>query len=146
MVAFYATLTAVGVWLFLTHDDVEPLDPDVVRRANAICARAQAVLAARPALDESHTFEQRADRVDTITVVFEDVTARLRTLSDAGEHAGYDEWMADWEEYVSVGPKYAAAIRTGDPDVYEPAGDEGDRPMTEVNRFARRNGMEDCVF
>ena len=152
-VIFGLTLGAVvvgvyvlGFWLYLTHEHDQFFDPDLAARAEAVCRDAQEERASLPTLPPSPTFEERAQSVERSTVVFERMVERLRRLSPPGENEGFDRWIAAWEEFLSIGQPYADALRTGDEDVYVPAGNRGDRPASEFNTIARANGMDDCVF
>jgi hypothetical protein len=55
-------------------------------------------------------------------------------------------WIARWRKLIAVGPKYAEAITTGDPEIYVPIGNLGDQPACDINTFATNNGIDACVL
>lgn len=141
-----AALWIFGMWAYLTHDHEEFFDSDLAPRANSLCVDAQDELAALPSLPDSPTFEERARSVERTSRIFEGLVTDLRTLAPPGDNSSYDQWIEDWHEFVQVGVDYADAIRTGDPGVFEPAGNAGDEPATAINDVARANDMPACVF
>lgn len=140
-----AALWTFGFWTYLTHEHAF-FDARVVREVSAICKDARAELQRAPRLPPSPASDDRADLVEAWIPIYERMVERLRQLVPPGKDPGYDEWVRDWREFMDVGPRYADALRTGDPAVYEPIGNEGDRPVSEANAVARDNGMEACVF
>jgi hypothetical protein len=141
-----AALWVFGLWRYLVHTHDEFFDASLAREANAVCAATKADLGAPPPASPSVTFEERAQRVETLTHAIRRMSARLRTLREPGETEAFDRWLELWSEVGVLGHDYAEAIRTGDPAVYEPAGNRIDEPTIELNQIARANGMEDCVF
>ena len=121
-------------------------NPSLAARADAICKDAQGELAKLPALPTSPTFEDRAHVVEVRIPIFATMVEHLRKLAEPGASAAYDEWMRYWNEFLPVGSVFADALRTGDPSLYEPAGNLGDEPAIGFNSIARANGMTDCVF
>ncbi|MPZ93143.1 MAG: DUF2516 family protein [Actinobacteria bacterium] len=139
-------LWVFGMWAYLTHGQDEFFNPELAAQANAICADAKAELGELPPLPDSPTFEERARTVERTIPIYEGMVDRLRALAGRGENATFDEWLNDWHEFIQVGPNYADAIRTGDPAVFEPAGNAGDEPASAINDVARANQMRACVF
>ena len=135
-----------GAWAYVTHGNDEFFHPKLAREATSVCTDAKSALANLPPLPDSPTFDQRAESVERSATILETMVANLRSLEVPGENDAYDEWLDHWREFIDAGRSYADAIRTGDPAVYEPAGNAGDRPATEVNTIARANDMEACVF
>lgn len=121
-------------------------DPELVRRADSVCAAARRVLRRPPPLPEKATFERRARRVERATRLVARMVRKLRRLEAAGQNDAYDFWIENWNRYNASGRAYADAIRTGDPAIYEPAGNAGDAPNTAVNLVAGANGMSSCIF
>ena len=124
----------------------QPLTSELMSRAEGVCSEGKTELADLPPPPESPTVEQRAKGVERMTSVFERLVARLRELAEPGENATYDQWIEDWRDFLQVGPKYAAALRTGDPAVYKRAGNAGDKPAVLTNWFARVNEINTCIF
>jgi len=154
-VALWVTVVIVGgavaVWvlgffLYATHGHDEFFDDRLAARAEPVCARAQEKLRTDESLPEDPTGEDRAQVVERTTEVFAQMRDELRQLQRPGTNESFDEWLRTLDEYVELGPRFAAALRTGNPDIYEPVGNEGDRPATLMNRIARANDMDDCVF
>jgi len=142
-----AGLALVGAWLYVTaenHDETIP--PRLAESANSVCRDAHAEHDALSELPGSATFEERAQRVERTLAIFERMVGRLRALDEGNRNATYDTWLDHWDEYISAGPAYADAIRTGDPSIYEPAGNEGDAPAVAFNTMAKENGIDACVF
>ncbi|HEV2755579.1 MAG TPA: hypothetical protein VG318_07355 [Actinomycetota bacterium] len=84
--------------------------------------------------------------MEQLTAIYAGALEELRGLKEPGQDEAYDEWLAAWQEYVDLGPRFADALRTGDPEVYEAVGDEGDEPARTMNAIARENEMNACVF
>ncbi|HEX8100901.1 MAG TPA: hypothetical protein VF660_11995 [Actinomycetota bacterium] len=142
----FSALWLIGGWIYINHGHKEFLDAALAQRANVICAEAKADLANQPPLSASPTYAERADRVERSVPVYEAMLRRLRSLSPRGRNGDYDHWLDVWNEFISVARPYADAIRTGDPKIYVPVGNRGDRPATEVNEIAEANRMPACIF
>jgi hypothetical protein len=133
-----------GFWLYINHED--PLfisDQAFIAAANTECA--DAIRRRPPVASEDATFEQRAETVIAATLLFDSVRTSIAAI-EVGEfdRDAVASWLADWEDFVGVGMRYAEAIRTGDPDVFEAIGNEADAPATSVLGFARHNGLTQC--
>lgn len=112
-----------------------------------MCSEEQQLEEADPPAGQDASFDERADRVDRGTARLEEMVEKLRAIPVAAEdRAAVANWLGIWDEFLAVGPRYAAAIRTGNPELYEPIGNEGDRPITAINEFARANGLDQCAF
>ena len=125
---------------------ITPLTPVLAQKVSSICADAQAQHGALPPLPDSPTFQQRARKVEQAAAIFEVTVARLRRVLDPGQHGSYDRWLEDWREYLKVGPRFADALRTGNPAIYEPAGNAGDKLYAMINNFSRFQDMSACIF
>ena len=141
-----AGLWLAGGWAYLTHGHDEFFDDALTQEAIVVCADAKAALEDVPPLGDAPSFDDRADRVQRSLPIYEDMVTRLRSLRAPDENEAFDHWLQHWRDYLDTGRAYADAIRTGDPDIYEPAGNAGDRPATEMNSIARVNNMDACIF
>jgi len=136
-----------GLLSYVRHDHPGGFIDDraFVEAANAACRNTRSALP--PPAGESATLEDRAETVEEIYALFDALVADLADLPvvemDREEVAW---WIARWRQFLAIGPEYAAAIRTGDPEVYTVIGDLGDDPSREANEFADRNGLDACVF
>jgi hypothetical protein len=127
------------------HSSARFSDPTLAERADAICAATNDELASRPPLSSSPSFEERAQRVEGLADTYERMAEELRALEPAGRDAGFDRYLTTWESFIAAGRRYADAIRTGDPRVYQPAGNQADAPNRELDEIARVNGMTACT-
>ena len=139
-------LWLLGTWAYVTHGHEEFFDKTLAERANAVCADAKDEQDGLPSLPNSPTFDERADAVERTIPIYKEMLGRLRALEAPGENTAYDEWLRHWRKFIEVGVTYADAIRTEDPAVFEPAGNAGDEPATEMNSIARANDMHACFF
>jgi hypothetical protein len=55
-------------------------------------------------------------------------------------------WLDALDRFVAIGPRYAAAIRSGDERRAEDIANEGDAPSHRFNVTARANGIDHCVL
>ena len=142
---FVAAVYVYGFWAYLTHEHDDFFDRDLARKVNIECAGTAAEVAEIPPLPPSPTPSERAQRVEAGSDAFARMTKRFRPLSPARESETFDRWVEVWREFIVLGRRFAAAIRTGDPSVYEPAGNLADDPALELAQIARANGMEECL-
>lgn len=143
---FAAPLILASATLVACRSGGGGFPPSLASQANEICADTQTDLGTRPPLPSSPSFEQRAARVESLSDAFEGLTSKLRALQNVGITPSFDDWLATWSRFIEIGRTYAVAIRSGDPAVYEPAGNLGDPLAVELNRTARENAMPDCIF
>ncbi len=120
-------------------------DAGLARRADATCARGKADIARLAPAPPSASFEERAQRVEQGADALDRVVGALRALAPAGQDAAFDHYVTTWQQFNVVGRQYATAIRTGDPSVYQPAGNRGDAMTVELNRIAKANGLSSCL-
>jgi hypothetical protein len=145
-VGFASVVAAAGFWVYATHTHAEFFDSKLASRANGVCADTHANLGSPPPLPPSPTFEDRARRVELLTESMREMIGDLRSLAEPGANDTLDRWLETWREFMTAGETYADAIRTGEPSVYEPAGNVADPLAIELNEIARANGMDACVF
>ena len=122
-------------------------DAEFVRRAEALCARRLPPLRADVSDDEAREPTEVAptveDRADALEGLVEELDRIPVAEADSAEVAG---WLRDWNTYVEVGRRYAAALRQGDPAEYSAVADEGLGPQARLSSFARANGFESCAL
>src|SRR6266508_3448833 len=118
-----------GFIAYATHDHPGGFigDRGFIDAANAACRKARASLTPPAAPDA--TQDERA----VIPV-------------RGGDRDEVRWWIARWRKLIAVGPKYAEALRTGDPEIYVPIGNLGDQPARDINSFATNNGIDACVL
>ena len=145
-VGFASFVIAAGFWAYATHTHEEFLDSELASRANNVCADTHANLGTPPPLPPSPSFEDRARRVELLLGELREMVGDLRPLKAPGANDTFDRWLETWGEFVAAGEAYADAIRTADPSVYQPAGNVADPLAIELNKIARANGMDACVF
>lgn len=145
-VGLASVFIAAGFWAYATHTHEEFFDSELASRANGVCADAHENLGSPPPLPPTPTFEDRARRVELLTEGLREMVGDLRSLEAPGANDTFDRWLQTWGEFVAAGETYADAIRTGDPTVYEPAGNVADPLAIELSEIARANGMDACVF
>ena len=121
-------------------------DPEFVRRANAVCARSVPALRA-PDRQATSTSVVTAERLDDVAEELGEVVAELRRIPVSEDAAtDVDAWLDDWEEFVAVGHRYAEAVEADDPERYSEIDDEAVDLARRMGRFARGNGIDDCVL
>jgi hypothetical protein len=64
----------------------------------------------------------------------------------SADRARVEAWLDDWDEFVAVGRRYADAIADNDQDRYTRIDDEAVTIIQRIGRFARGNGIDDCVL
>ena len=122
-------------------------DQVFVERAERLCARELPPLRADIADDEAREPGEVAPTVEARADSLTEMVAGLRDLPVAGDdRAEVGDWLDDWDAYVSVGRRYAAALRDGDPDRYSAVAEQGLAPQERISAFARANGFESCAL
>lgn len=119
--------------------------------ANAVCAKAMPAIRRQPpqagSEDRPSADEAFARRVERTASDLESVLVDLRGLPVAdADRDEIDRWLADWDLFIDVGHRFAAALRTGDREHYTKVGAEGDAPSRRIFAFSKANGMPECVF
>jgi hypothetical protein len=142
---FVAALFAAGACASDTPETTID-DPEFVRRANALCARSVPDLRA-PDRQATSTSVVTAERLDEVADGLAEVAADLRRVpvTDAAADE-VDAWLDDWERFVEVGHRYAEAVEADDPERYSRIDDEAVELARRMGRFARGNGIDDCVL
>jgi hypothetical protein len=141
-----AVLWVAGLILYVGHDHPGGFigDSAFAEAANEACENTFSTLA--PPAGPDATFDERADAVEKSHARLVALVDVLRTLPvDATDRDEVAWWIARWRQFLAIGPEYAAAIRTGDPDIYTQIGDLGDEPARDVNEFARNNDIGACI-
>lgn len=109
---------AAGFWLFVNHEDPEFIDDQrFIESANQRCADAQRQSKDVEPVGDNPTNEERAQAVDAGSAILGSMVTDLKALEQqvAPEDApAVRRWLEKWDEFVAVGPKYAAAIRRGE--------------------------------
>lgn len=122
-------------------------DQTFARRAEQLCARELPPLRADLADDETREPAEVAPTVVARADSLDQMVAGLRDVPVApGDRAAVNEWLDDWDAYVQVGRRYAAALKDGDPDRYSAVADEGLEPQRRISAFARANGFDSCAL
>ena len=140
-----AVLWVAGLRLYVGHDHPGGFIDDraFTEAANTACTNAYSSFP--PPAAENATFDNRANTVEESNALLVALVDELATLPvDARDREEVAWWIARWRQFVAVGPEYAAAILSGDQDVYEPIGNLGDEPARDINEFAENNDIEAC--
>ena len=121
-------------------------DPAFVRRANAVCRERIPALRA-PDRKATSTTQLRGStldaRADALAAVADELDALPIRPADAGR---VDAWLADWDRFVEVGHRYADAVAADDQEASSKIDDEAVDLSERIGRFARGNGLDDCVL
>ena len=147
----------VVLTLLAIRSDVPSIPPRSVgdtaftTAAEGVCARLMPPILAQPPEpggdDTPPADEQLARRVERTATDLAGVLVQLRAIPvSAADKGRVDGWFADWDRFVDVGHRYAAALRRGKPSEFTKVGKEGDAPSRRIYQFARANGMPSCVF
>jgi hypothetical protein len=121
-------------------------DPTFVRQANAICKRTVPGLRAADRKATSTTALQ-GSTLDKTADAIAGVARQLRALPvQADDRARVRAWLANWDRFVVVGHRYAAAVKADDPDRYTRIDDEAIKLAERIGTFARGNRIDDCVL
>ena len=137
-------------------------DRDFVRWADQRCAQTQAAIDALPSSRQATSRAERAGQVDRGTDEVEALAAGLRlraetSLSVSTEGNGppdaalVDDWLADWDVYISDRRSHSARLRTADEDTPDRElrfllvdMTEGSTYTERMDGFARLNDMDSC--
>ena len=124
-------------------------DATFVRQADALCARTLPKLrAVRPSSGstKSPSLPAVAARVDDVSNQLAAFATELRAIPVRAENvAQVDAWLHEWDVYIAVGHRYAAAVRTGNDKQYSAVAKQGVPPVRAIARFARGNRIDNCV-
>jgi len=121
-------------------------DPAFVRKANAICKKTVPGLRA-PDRKATSTTQLRASTLDRTADAVGGVADQLRAVPvQADDAAKVRAWLADWDRFVVVGHRYAAAVKADDPERYTRIDDEAIKLAERIGTFARGNRIDDCVL
>jgi hypothetical protein len=121
-------------------------DPAFVRRANDVCRTTVPSLRAPDRKAPSTTALQPAT-IEATADGLAAVAARLRTIPVRDEDASrVRAWLADWDRFISVGRRYAAAVEAGDEERYTKIDDEAIDLAQRIGRFAKGNRIDECIL
>ena len=148
LIPFLVVTWLLGMWLYINHRDPELFDDKAfIGAADAVCAQSQAKIAEQQPPGEDATLEQRAASVDRVASILTDMARSLHALPvDDIDAPAAGRWLRELDTFIAVGPRYAAAIRSGDERHAEDVGNEGDSPNHWFNETARANGIDHCVL
>ncbi len=121
-------------------------DPDFVRQANTVCKTTVAKLRA-PDRKAPSTTQLKPATIDATADGLAAVASELRTLDVRAEDRGkVQAWLADWDRFIAVGHRYAAAVKAGDEERYTKIDDEAVDLAQRIGRFARGNRIDECIL
>lgn len=126
-------------------------DATFEREADAVCARTlpklRAVRDKNPSSDQSKkALAALADKVDEVSTKLTAFVAELRTVPvELQNKAQVDAWLHQWDLYITIGHKYADAVRSGNDKRYSAVAKEGVAPVRAIAKFARGNHIDACV-
>ena len=148
LIPFLVVTWLLGMWLYINHRDPEFFDDTAfIGAADAVCAQSQAKIDEQQPPGEDATLEQRAVTVERVASILADMARSLRALPvDDVDAPAAGRWLDELDTFVAVGPRYAAAIRSGDERHAEDVGNEGDAPNHRFNATARENDIDHCVL
>jgi hypothetical protein len=145
-----ALLLALGAVLMLALDRSSGPDLDRVddRRftsaADRLCASTGRSL---PERDATRGSEAELGRIETRTVLWDEMVQDLRALPVAGaDTAKVDRWLDEWDRWTALRQDYVTARRDGDEVEATRLLEQAQVPHAAVVRFALVNGMNSCVF
>ena len=122
-------------------------DASFTAAAAEICGKALPALRADVADDTPRQPVEVAPTVDERADSLADLVEELRAVDvEEAARPEVEAWLQDWDRYVEVGRRYAAALRSGDPDRYSSVAEEGRGPQERISAFARTNGMDSCAL
>ncbi len=149
MVAITAVFTALILWQNRNPRPERTMnDPRFERAANAICSeKIPGLRAVRREDDTEDDLEEETARaVDRAATRLRAVVDELRALEV--RPANQDQvavWFGHFDDFLASGRRYADALRSGDPEVYDAVDDEAVAPLQAISRFARANHIDSCI-
>ena len=147
----------VVLTLFAIRSDVPAIPPRSVddtaftAAAEAVCARTMPAILEQPPEpggdDEPPAGEELARRIEKTATDLTGVLAELRRIPVAEpDRVEVEAWLGDWQLFIDVGHRYAAAVRRGKPSQFKKVSAEGDAPSRRIYQFSNANDMPSCVF
>ncbi|NNE75174.1 MAG: hypothetical protein HKN26_16025 [Acidimicrobiales bacterium] len=121
-------------------------DQVLVTRADAACEVAQDRIDVLPRANTVGSPAERADLVVLGNEIIVELLRELRTLTadNADDQFSYDEWLDDWDIYLSDRERHVERLRT-EGDVRFRLTDVGTQHLTNgIDGFARVNDMDNC--
>ena len=137
-------------------------DRDFAQWADQRCAQTQTAIAALPSPRQAASWAERAGQVDQGTDEVEALVTDLRlraeselslsTESDGPPDAALvDDWLADWDVYISDRRNHSARMRSADEDTPDRElrfllldMTEGSTYTERMDGFSRLNNMDNC--
>lgn len=145
-----AVLLALGAVLMLVLGRGGATDLDRIddrRFASAAEARCDATARSLPERDGTRGSDAELGRIETRTVVWDEMVQDLRALPVAGpDTARVDRWLDEWDRWTALRHDYVTARRDGDEAEATRLLRQAQVPHAAVVRFALVNGMNACVF
>jgi uncharacterized protein DUF2510 len=149
-------VAAVALTLVALRADVPAIPPRSVSdtafttAANDLCAQRMPGIRSQPpqtgSKEKLDPDAATAARMERTAADLAGLVAGLRRLplaeADRVEVAG---WFDHWDRFVDVGRRYAAALRGGKNPSAKAVGAEAAVPSREIYRFAKANGMPECI-
>jgi hypothetical protein len=121
-------------------------DPSFVRRANDVCRTTVPSLRA-PDRKAPTTTALQPSTIEATADGLAAVAARLRTIPVRDEDAGrVRAWLTDWDRFIAVGRRYAAAVKAGDEERFTKIDDEAVDLAQRIGRFAKGNRIDECIL
>jgi hypothetical protein len=118
---------------------------EVVREANAICAKANRAIAAMYRTDPDET-EATAAALAKVTMRQRAALRKLQDLVPPAEDASdYGRWLTQIDLALDRADASSAAIEEGDVVAADEANRRGEQIRTDADRFAVRYGMNRCA-
>lgn len=140
-----AVLWVTGLLLYVGHDHPGGFIDDRAfsETANMACRNAYSTFP--PPAEEHATLDDRANAVEESNARLGALVDELATIPvEATDRKEVAWWIARWRQFLAIGPPYAAAIRSGDPEIYTAIGELGDEPARDINEFAENNDIVGC--
>lgn len=121
-------------------------DPAFVRQANDVCRTTVPSLRA-PDRETPTTTALKPATIEATADGLAAVATKLRALPVRDEDAGRVEaWLDDWDRFIAVGRRYAAAVKVDDEERYTEIDDEAVDLAQRIGRFAKGNGIDECIL
>ena len=121
-------------------------DPAFVRQANAVCRTTVPSLRA-PDRKAPTTTALKPSTIEATADGLAEVATKLRALSVRDQDSGRVEaWLDDWDRFIAVGRRYAAAVKANDEERYTKIDDEAVDLAQRIGRFAKGNGIDECIL
>ncbi|HEY4333399.1 MAG TPA: hypothetical protein VGM78_12540 [Ilumatobacteraceae bacterium] len=121
-------------------------DKTYAATAEPLCAATQAQIAELPKAFTAGSPEERASVLTQADAMVATLVKQLHGLEPKVEQDRQftDQWLADWDSYLTSRQRYAAILATGEDERFTVEA-EGGHPITErMDGFAMLNNMPSC--